>query len=88
MGDGSMLRGEVLDVKGHDYLVRLADGSTRLLYTDNRTFGNGPARPGEAVLACLENDDRISVLTRVLWIPLTSKVSIQSKASVTSTMAR
>ncbi|GJL52495.1 hypothetical protein [Candidatus Nitrospira salsa] len=77
MGSGSMLHGEVLDVKGHDYLVRLADGSTKLLYTDNRTFGNGPAHPGEAVLACLENDDRISVLTRVFWIPMTSKVIVQ-----------
>jgi len=77
MGNGSMLRGEVIDVKGHDYLVRLADGSTRSLYTDNRTFGNGPAHPGEAILACLESENRVSVLTRVFWVPMTSSVPIQ-----------
>ena len=43
MVDSLMLRGEVIDVNGYDYLVRMADGSVRSIYSDSNTFGNGPA---------------------------------------------
>ena len=74
MVNSSMLRGEVIDVKGHEYLVRLADGSTRPMHTDNRTFGNGPAYQGEDILAWLEKDSRVSVLTRIKWVPMKTEV--------------
>ena len=73
----SMQHGKVIDAKGHDYLVLLADGSTMRMRTDDGTLGNGPAYPGEDILAWLEKDDRISVLTRVVWAPMISQFIAQ-----------
>ncbi len=69
MATDLLMCGKVIEVNGDNYLIRLKDGTTRYVMTDNWTFGNGQAHQGEDVYCQVRDDGQTSTLTRAFFIP-------------------
>ena len=69
MDKGSLLCGKVLKVLGGDYLIRLGDGTNKLVITDDETHHNGQPREGEWVVCWIDENNYVSVLTRAVQVP-------------------
>ncbi|MCA9473743.1 MAG: hypothetical protein MRJ96_06835 [Nitrospirales bacterium] len=69
MDRDSLVCGQVVKVLKRGYMVRVAEGSTRFVATNNLTRGNGPARLGEDVQCQVTSDGRASNLTRLFYVP-------------------
>ena len=53
--------GKVINVVGQKLLGRQSDGRNRLVFTDDKTYGNGKPRKGELVLGWMDRKKRSCV---------------------------
>ena len=58
----SIVRGEVLRIKRNNYLVRKYTGDVLHLYPDGNTVMNGRARPGDRIVAMVDDQRHVLLI--------------------------